>query len=63
MAHAVGVEPTFTVLETGVLPLYETCTLKCYAALPSYLYRGAGSDVTHNTLQPIGDFFIWLLAI
>ena len=37
MAGAVGIEPTLTVLETGVLPLYEAPMLNYYIKLFIYL--------------------------
>ena len=30
LAGVVGIEPTLTVLETGVLPLYDTPSALCY---------------------------------
>ena len=53
MAGAVGIEPTLTVLETGVLPLYEAPMLNYYIKLFIYLqvfYKKISNCIKYNYL-------------
>ena len=47
LAGVVGIEPTLTVLETGVLPLYDT-PIFSVTELPRYDYKLRNTELTRD---------------